>query len=45
MQDTYQVTDGLTEGDYIPLPDPQLCQEGVPTTHDQVVQATEGEGA
>ena len=45
MQDTYQVTDGLTEEDYIAFPDPQLCQEGVPTTHDQVVQETEGEVA
>ena len=45
MQDTYQVTEGLTEEDYIAFPDAQLCQEGAPTTHDQVVQETEGEVA
>lgn len=45
MQDTYQVTEGLTEEDYIAFPDEQLCQEGAPTTHDQVVQETEGEVA
>ena len=45
MQDTQQVTEGLTEEDYIAFPDPQLCQEGAPTTHDQVVQETEGEVA
>ena len=42
MQDTYQVTEGLTEEDYIAFPDGELCQEGAPTTHDQVVQETEG---
>ena len=45
MQDTYQVTEGLSEEDYIAFPDAQLCQEGAPTTHDQVVQETEGEVA
>jgi len=45
MQDTYEVTSGLTEADYIAFPDPQLCQEGASTTHDQVVQETEGEVA
>ena len=45
MQDTYQVTAGLTEEDYIAFPDPQLCQEGVPTTRDQEVTETEGEAA
>ena len=45
MLDTYQVTEGLTEEDYIAFPDAQLCQEGAPTTHDQVVQETEGEVA
>lgn len=43
MQDTYEVTAGLTEEDYIAFPDAQLCREGVPTTRDQVVQETEGE--
>ena len=42
MQDTVEVLSGLTEEDYIAFPDEQLCQEGVPTTHDQVVQETEG---
>ena len=45
MQDTHAVTEGLTEEDYIAFPDPQLCQEGAPTTRDQVVQETEGEVA
>ncbi len=35
MQDTYPVLEGLSAEDYIAFPDPQLCQEGVPTTHDQ----------
>ena len=42
MQDTYQVTEGLTEEDYIAFPDPQLCQEGAPTTRDEPVAETEG---
>lgn len=33
MTDTYQILSGLTESDYISFPDPELCQEGVPTTH------------
>ena len=46
MQDTYLVTEGLTEEDYIAFPDPQLCQEGAPTTRDEIVQenAAETEG-
>ena len=42
MQDTYEVTDGLTAEDYIAFPDAQLCQEGAATTRDQTVQETEG---
>ena len=42
MQDTFLVTEGLTEEDYIAFPDPQLCQEGAPTTRDEVVAETEG---
>ena len=38
MQDTYLITEGLTEEDYIAFPDPQLCQEGAPTTRDEIVQ-------
>ena len=45
MQDTYEVTEGLTEEDYIAFPDAELCQEGASTTHDQAVQETEGEVA
>jgi len=33
MNDTIQILDGLTESDYIAFPDPELCQEGVSTTH------------
>ena len=43
MRDTYEVVDGLTEEDYIAFPDPELCQEGTPTTHEDVAQEeTEG---
>ena len=48
MMDTYEITAGLTEEDYIAFPDEQLCQPGVPTTHDQVVveeEVAEGEVA
>ena len=46
MQDTYMITEGLTEEDYIAFPDPQLCQEGAPTTRDEIVpeNAAETEG-
>ncbi len=37
MQDTYEILEGLTEEDYIAFPDLELCTEGAPTTHDQVV--------
>ena len=33
MMDTYQILSGLAESDYIAFPDPELCQEGAPTTH------------
>jgi len=33
MTDTYPVEEGLTEEDFIAFPDPELCREGVPTTH------------
>lgn len=42
MQDTFVITEGLTEEDYIAFPDPQLCQEGAPTTRDEIVPETEG---
>ena len=35
MMDTYEITSGLTEEDYIAFPDPETCQPGAPTTHDQ----------
>ena len=34
MTDTIDVTGGLTEDDYIAFPDPELCQEGAPTTRE-----------
>ena len=44
MNDTMEVLEGLTEEDYIAFPDMELCQVGVPTTHDQVSEeAGEGE--
>lgn len=46
MTDTYEITGGLTEEDYIAFPDAELCVEGAPTTHDNAVEedaAAEGE--
>ena len=47
MLGTYDVLEGLTMEDFIAFPDPELCVEGAPTTHDQVAeeqpQAAEGE--
>ena len=36
MMGTVSVIDGLTEADYIAFPDYELCQEGVPTTHEVI---------
>ena len=44
MMDTYEIISGLTEDDYIAFPDYELCREGVPTTHDYVVQEEMLEG-
>ena len=41
MLDTMEILDGLTEEDYIAFPNPELCVEGAPTTHDEPV-AEEG---
>lgn len=44
MLDTYQITEGLTEADYIAFPDPELCHAGAATTHDApTMEETEGE--
>jgi len=46
MTDSYPITDGLTEADYIAFPDPELCVVGAPTTHEFVMEeepAPEGE--
>ena len=44
MTDTFEITDGLTEEDFIAFPDPELCVEGASTTHENVVEeAAEGE--
>ena len=40
MMGTVSVIEGLTETDYIAFPDYELCQEGVPTTHEVI--AVEG---
>ena len=48
MTDTYEITGGLTEEDFIAFPDYELCVEGAPTTHENVVEedaAAEGEVA
>ncbi len=38
MLDTYEILEGLTAEDYIAFPDGELCQEGAPTTHENVVE-------
>ena len=45
MNDTYEVLEGLTEADFIAFPDPELCVEGAPTTHEKVETEAEGEVA
>ena len=40
MNGTVEVLEGLTQSDYIAFPDPNLCKEGAPTTHEAVVQET-----
>lgn len=42
MLDTYEILDGLTEEDFIAFPDPELCQEGVSTTHEYVAEEEPG---
>ena len=38
MMGTVEILEGLTEEDYVAFPDPELCREGVSTTHSQPVQ-------
>ena len=49
MNDKQEITEGLSFEDYIAFPDPELCVEGAPTTHDQpeeeTLAAAEGEVA
>ena len=47
MLDTYEITEGLTEEDFIAFPDGELCVEGAPTTRNNTMQeeAPEGEVA
>ena len=40
MTDVQKITEGLSLEDYIAYPDPELCQSGAPTTHDQPVAET-----
>ena len=37
MTGTVEVLEGLTGDDYIAFPDPNVCVEGAPTTHEFVV--------
>ena len=39
--DVQKITEGLSMEDYIAYPDPELCQSGAPTTHDQPVTETQ----
>ena len=41
MTDVQKITEGLDLEDYIAYPDPELCQSGAPTTHDQPVVENE----
>ena len=41
MADVQEIVSGLTMEDYVAFPDPELCREGAPTTHDQTVVETE----
>ena len=49
MNDKQEITEGLSFEDYIAFPDPELCVEGAPITHDQpeeeTLAAAEGEVA
>lgn len=46
MLDAIEIIEGLTEGDYIAFPDPELCVEGAPTTRNEPADiAAEGEVA
>lgn len=38
MADLQEITKGLTADDYIAFPDPELCTDGAPTTHEQVTE-------
>ena len=47
MMGTVSIIEGLTETDYIAFPDGELCQEGAPTTHEEIAvedAAAEGGG-
>ena len=45
MQDTYIITEGLTEEDYVAFPDPEVCREGISTTHELKQEDTGDAGA
>ena len=36
MMGTANIIEGLTEADYIAFPDPELCKEGIPVTHEVI---------
>ena len=42
MNDTFIVLEGLSEEDYIAFPDPELCVEGAPTSHEAVASDDAG---
>ena len=44
MTDTFEITEGLTEDDYIAFPNEELCVEGAPTTHSEPVTQEMAEG-
>ena len=47
MMGTVSIIEGLAETDYIAFPDGELCKEGPPATHEQIIPedaAAEGGG-
>lgn len=45
MTDLQEIVDGLSLDDFIAFPDPELCVEGAPTTHELITTAPEeGDG-
>ena len=42
VNDTIEVLEGLAVEDFVAFPDPELCREGAPTTHDYAAEEAAG---